>query len=480
MSKLTRRRFLQGSSALALAAVAGACGGSGSDVEGTSQGGGVGLRWWDHFSSFQKLHAEWAAKQSEAVGKEVAYTYYEASKAPEALQLANQSKQLPDVYSNVVGIPLAALVKDNWVHELKIPQDILNKLPKGVLAEGITSIDDKLYGVPLFSFRQYTAVTWFNVDHFAKAGLDPNNPPTSYDQFRDACNQLKAAGVVPMTLALGADGGRVRDQMDDMAQTGGFEGFQGLKFSTGEYAYHDDAYVNGIEFWKELYDSQMMLAGTNNLSVVNARTRYASGAVGFFIDGPWCPGGSNILQPAFLPKMGGGPILTAEAGTTVMTYRGLPDPTFFVAGTSQDPENATKIIESFNTDEYQKRMTEAMDQPPLNLEVVDTANVIEPYRKVINLFKEQVFQMPEAIVRKPEIAAVDAERKPITPHLGQVIQGYLGGNIPDLRAALKQLSDANEADRERAIKAAQSSGADVSIDDYVFSDWKPGADYAYN
>jgi raffinose/stachyose/melibiose transport system substrate-binding protein len=478
MSKLTRRRFLQGSSALALAAVAGACGSPGSD-EGTSQGGGAGLRWWDHFSSFQKLHAEWAAKQSQAIGKEVAYTYYEASKAPEALQLANQAKQLPDVYSNVVGIPLAALVKDKWVHELKIPQDTLNKLPEGVLAEGITSIDNKLYGMPLFSFRQYTAVTWFNVDHFTKAGLDPNNPPTNYDQFRDACNRLKAAGVVPMTLALGADGGRVRDEMDDMAQTGGFDGYQGLKFSTGEYAYHDDAYVNGIEFWKELYDSQMMLPGTNNLSVVNARTRYASGAVAFFIDGPWCPGGSNILQPAFLPKMGGGPILTAEAGTTVMTYRGLPDPTFFVAGTSQDPENATKIIESFNTDEYQKRMTEAMDQPPINLNVVDTANVIEPYKKIINLFKEQVFQMPEAIVRKPEIAAVDAERKPITPHLGQVIQGYLGGNIPDLRVALKKLSDDNEADRERAIKAAQSSGADVSTDDYAFGDWKPGADYAY-
>ena len=58
-----------------------------------------------------------------------------------------------------------------------------------------------------------------------------------------------------MTLALGADGGRVRDEMDDMAQTGGFDGYQGLNFTTGEYPYHDDAYVNGIEFWKELYDS---------------------------------------------------------------------------------------------------------------------------------------------------------------------------------------------------------------------------------
>jgi hypothetical protein len=110
---------------------------------------------------------------------------------------------------------------------------------------------------------------------------------------------------------------------------------------------------------------------------------------------------------------------------------------------------------------------------------VDSADVIEPYKKIINLFKEQVFQGPQAIVRNPDIAAVDAQRKPITPHLGQVIQGYLGGNITDLKAALKKLSDDNEADREQAMTAAKSSGATVSADDYVFSDWKPGADYTY-
>ena len=98
------------------------------------------------------------------------YTYYEASKAPEALQLANQAKALPDVYSNVVGIPLAALVKDNWVHELDdLRKTSWTSCRRALVTEGITSIDGKLYGLPLFSFRQYTAVTWFNTDHFAKA-----------------------------------------------------------------------------------------------------------------------------------------------------------------------------------------------------------------------------------------------------------------------------------------------------------------------
>ena len=107
------------------------------------------------------------------------------------------------MYSNVVGVPLAALVKDNWVHPLEISSEAKSRVPEDVLAEGITTLDGKLYGFPLFSLRQYTAVTWFNVDHFAKAGLDPNKPPVTYDEFRTACQALKPAGIVPMTLALG-------------------------------------------------------------------------------------------------------------------------------------------------------------------------------------------------------------------------------------------------------------------------------------
>ncbi len=135
-----------------------------------------GLQWWDHFSSFQKFHADWAAKQSEALGTKVTYTYYEASKAPEALQLANQAKALPDIYSNVVGIPLAALVKDNWVHEFNISERHPGQAAQGPHHRGLTNIDGKLYGLPLFSFRQYTAVTWFNTDHFAEGRTGPERP----------------------------------------------------------------------------------------------------------------------------------------------------------------------------------------------------------------------------------------------------------------------------------------------------------------
>ncbi|WP_230208428.1 ABC transporter substrate-binding protein [Microlunatus sp. Gsoil 973] len=287
-TRLTRRGLL-GASALAAVGVATGC--SSSDNKSNSGGaaGSVGsLQWWDHFSSFQDLNDNWAKTESKALKTNVTHTYYDASKAPQAFQLAHQANKMPDVFSNVVGLPLPALVSGNWVHEMKLPEDVKSKLPPNTLTEGITGLNGKLYGFPLFSFRQLSTLVWMNKDHFTKAGLDPNNPPTDYAGFKTALTKLKAAGIQPLTMAIGADGGRIRDQVDDMAQTAGFPGYQGMRFATGEYAYDDDAYVTVIEYFKELSDSKLLMPGSNNFSVVDARTRYASGVVGAFIDGIWC------------------------------------------------------------------------------------------------------------------------------------------------------------------------------------------------
>jgi ABC-type glycerol-3-phosphate transport system substrate-binding protein len=478
MSGLSRRALLGGTGALAATVVLGACG-SKSGSGGSSDASG--LRWWDHYSALQKFHKDWAAKEAAALGVGIAYTYNDATKSAQALQLANQSQQLPDIYSNTLGIPLSALVKDKWVGEITLSSEAIARLPKGSFTEGVTNLNNKIYGLPLFSFRQYSTATWFNTEIITKAGLDPANPPSSYDEYREACARIKALGgsFAAMTLALG-DPGRMRDQMDDMAQAGGFAGYQGLKFTTGEYAYDDDAYVNGIEFWKEMNDARYIVQGSASFTVANARTRWGAGAAGFFPDGPWCAGGVKNIVPAFLPKMDVGPLLKAQSGGEVTVYRGAPASQFFIAGNSKDPVNASKLLESFTTPEYQKGLAAGMDQPPLDLSVVDTADVIEPYRKVVGFFKKTVYSAPQALSRNPKIAVAQSLSKPVSTHLGNIVQGYLGGDVSDLKAALRKLNSDFEMDREQSLKGAKSQGADVSVADYAFPDWKPGTDYTYS
>jgi ABC-type glycerol-3-phosphate transport system substrate-binding protein len=472
MSGISRRAFLGAGGALAATTLLAACGG------GSGGSGGGGLRWWDHYSALQNFHKDWAESQSQALGVNVEYTYNDVTRAIEALQLANQSKQLPDVYTNILNIPLAALVREGWVHELALSNEVKARLPEGALTEGVTNIDGKVYGLPLFAFRQYAAATWFNRDIIARAGLDPANPPTSYDAYRDACRRIAATGEAPMMLALGGKA-RMREQINDMACAAGFPGFEGRVFATGEFAYHHDTYVTAIEFWKELQDTGLIIPGAINFTVANARTRWAAGAAGFFPDGPWCAGGVKAVNPDFVPTMEVGPILTPEPGVQPVVYRGVPESQIFVAGNTTDPEHAIALVSSFTTPEYQAGLAAGMDQPPMNLDIVETADVTEPYRRVVGFFREQVKRMPQPVVRNPQVAAVEALEKPISPDLGDIVQGYLGGNIPDLRAALRQLSEANTADRERALKQATGEGAQVSLDDWAFPDWQQATDYVY-
>ncbi|TCC44021.1 carbohydrate ABC transporter substrate-binding protein [Kribbella capetownensis] len=477
MTGMTRRSLL-GASVLAVAGAAVGCSSSTDESGSTSGGGATGtLAWWDHFSSFKRLNDDWAKNQSSALKANVAHTYYDASKAPQAFQLAHQANKMPDIYSNVVGLPLSALVSGKWVHEITLPADVKSKLPKDAFTEGITQLDGKLYGFPMFSLRQSSTLVWVNKDHWGKAGLDPNNVPKDYPGFKDALGKLKGAGLQPLTLAIGADGGRIRDQIDDMAQTAGFPGYQGLQFTTGEYAYHHDAYVTVIEFLKELNDAKLIMPGSNNFGVVDARTRFASGAVGTFIDGIWCAGGSKALAPPIVDKLASGWVLAPTADVQPFCYRGRPSSGYFVSADSKNPDAAGKLLASFMSDEYQNGMIEAMDQPPLNLDLVASSKAIDAYKKGVDFCKANVFLMPQAIVKNPAQAKVDAYRKPVTPHVGNIVQGYLGGSISDLKAELKKLSDATTADRAQALQKAKAAGAKVSEDDYVFTDWKPGQDY---
>ena len=87
-------------------------------------------------------------------------------------------------------------------------------VPAGVCAEadGYTDYDDFLPIVTDYysidgvlqpgSFNLGTALLYYNRDHFEAAGLDPDDPPATLAEVRDAARAIKDAGVVDQPLAL--------------------------------------------------------------------------------------------------------------------------------------------------------------------------------------------------------------------------------------------------------------------------------------
>jgi multiple sugar transport system substrate-binding protein len=84
---------------------------------------------------------------------------------------------------------------------------------------------------------------------------------------------------------------------------------------------------------------------------------------------------------------------------------------------------------------------------------------------------------PMVTVRNPDVAQVALERRPLTPDFGELMQGMLAGQVSDPKAAMEDLASRSNAELERAIKAAQDKGANVSRDDFVFADWDPNEEY---
>ena len=477
MHHLTRRHTLAGLGAAGLATLAAACGGpSAPPSTGGGAGGAAGaLRWWDHFGGLQELHDRWAKEEGEKIGATIEHTYNEPGAATEALQLANQAKQLPDVYTALVGLPLPALVEAGWVHEITVSDEARARLPEGALVEGLTQLDGALYGLPAFSEKQYVGLAWYSTEIADAVGFEP---PRSYDDLLGALQAIADHGeFAPMTMALGA-AGRMREQIDDMAQAGGFPGYQGQRYDTGEYEYQHDAYMTAIELYKEIAEKGFLLPGSNGFQIPDARGRWAAGGIGFHMDGPYSPGGVRSLNPDMLPTMALAGMPTPE-GQDVVAARGARGADWVIAGSTQRAEQAAQLIESFTQEDYQRELAAGMDQPPILLDVVGDAEVIAPYAQMVEDFSKQVFRAPQAIVRTVEVAAVEARRTPVTPELGDIIQGYLGGEIDDLKQALVDLSAAHSTALDAAIEAAAGEGAAVDRSDWEFPDWKLGTDYTY-
>lgn len=486
--QVDRRVFMSMSGSLLAAGVLGACdtapdqGAAGG--KSSASGGGKGISFWSHSPNLEPLNKRTiTAFQKAPGGVPVEYSYHETAKMGQALQLAKQSKQLPDVTTNVgLNLPAPALVREGWFQPMLLTDEAKAYLDEHVtLVEGIHTFDGKIHTFPTFSTKQYFTINWFNTEMVEKAGLDPQSPPETYDEFRAACHALQKSnkGVSAWVANLGQKG-RLNEQLNFLAQAAGFEGENGFEFRTGEAAFDSDPYLTAIEFLLSLQKDKLLMPGSINLIDNQARSRWAAGAAGYFFDGPWCPGVVKSNLAAFSDKVGSGPMVRPDKGTPVSVYRGPQAGAIWVTADSTNPQAAGRFVSMLASNEYAEGIAEGMGQPPADLTAVDHVEVHPAYQQAMEWFATDCFVAPAAVAKNTEVAAVLAEEKDIAPGLPEIVQGAFSGDVKDVRKALKEYSDKRSAERERALKVVTSKGAKVSMDDFAFPDWKPRTDYTYD
>ena len=190
-----------------------------------------------------------------------------------AFRTAAKAKQGPDVQFFWGG---TQALEDVWMGNVApldeyIPASVLDKIPVDSRRE--TYWNGKQWGLPFYEINTAFA---YNKKMFAKAGLDPEKPPTTWDEFVSALTALKKSGVIPFGAGfkdaylggwlISYFGAQQFDGVDDA-----------LAPFRGDVQYTGDKYTGWLDRVKELIDKGLFNDDVLSLDLYQGQQLFQSG-----------------------------------------------------------------------------------------------------------------------------------------------------------------------------------------------------------
>lgn len=475
-SNLSRRDFLRISGMSTLGAAVASSGLSAFAQDQTV------LQLWHHFSPLATLIEEvWNGYLTENHPEiSVEYSVFSPPDLGPAVQLAYPSGQAPDMHT-LTGFDSgrAVLMSEGWFTPLEgnVPDGWIDSLPPEAFIEGNTTYQGTLYTFPFFSFRQHNTANWFNKQLMEDAGYDPEVGPETWDEFRDAARKIteNSGGTAYGWIQGHNHISRNSSNLIELAQIAGAPGE--IDWHTGEYIHASEPFLNAMEFMLSMVQDGSLFPGSSTLDTRNARARWVTGVGGQFWDGPWNPGVIADNFPEFMEMTGVTQAPVLESGQSPVIRRGPAFGEFFISSQAENPEVCGALLSLFTGAEFQKVLAERMDQPPINLEATAQADVHPIWAKGVDLMAAVTLLEPVPAVRNSGVSEVLARMPEVRPNLGEIVQGVITEDISDYASVLQNYQDQLSAARDRAIEEAQAEGVEVSLDDWVFPNWDPNADY---
>lgn len=432
------------------------------------------LKWWDQFATLMETHQQIYDAYEEETGIHVAYENFDAASFKEAFDLALTSHQAPDILSYAWGQNDAvAKYQEGNFSALTIKKEDLPEYVQDTLVEGYTMFDGEVYSFPTFNIN-HQALLWYN-----KELVD--TVPASLSDFRQQLKELTNEGANQYGIALPlTDTTRMANIIKyTTALSGGTVDFD---YTTGQYVYNSDLLKQVFQFFVDIWDDGSVHPASTTLKTRTVRERWVNDETAYAIDGTWYPGSINsAFGEESLDKLGvsGMPIVNPSV-TNGLVGAQPQTGTFYVTSDTKDAKAATELLVKLLDDDYAVKLAAAMDQPPLNTAAIEKADVADVYVEGCNIMASQMGYYPEPQVRNPEVANVYAELVEITPNIGDIYVGYVSGEITDWESALDEYNQAMNDELDRAIKACQDQGIDVSREDWIFSNFVVGESYTSN
>lgn len=405
------------------------------------------------------------------------------SQIDELVPLSVRNGTLHDLVQLGPGSALhAQAIQEGWVMPLDdvLPNfdEWLAQYPENVLFEGIHVFDGKTYSFPATADNRYEICLLYSKQLMNDAGYDPEESPLSWDDYRDAAKKITQAGN-GSTYGVVLEGGQPA-RLDFWIS--GFAHMQGAFGSdprTGEIDYTTDGWLNAFELLQSLLADGSVFPGSTSLTAPQAWPRVASGSAGMVTAGPWVITLWENDNPDFEFGVGAHPSIGPDA--LPLGYApGKGSDSMFVYAQTKVPEYAGDLMAYHGSPAGAEQWGRIVGpgSPPVYPEVqAKLRDIVTPAGAQSLALAEQLVMLPSAVVRNPDVARANQEMPPLTPSLGEIVAGVIDGSITDVPAALQDLTDRANTQRDEGVAAAVAAGAEVSREDWVFPNFVPGENY---
>jgi raffinose/stachyose/melibiose transport system substrate-binding protein len=248
----------------------------------------VTIEWW-HISTEEPQAAYWQALADEYTAMHpnvtINITVLENEAFKSRLVTVMQSGEPPDLFQSWGGGVLWTFADAGLVRN--IAPELEGEWKDSFSAQAALELygqNGEYYGVP---WTWGAVGMFYNKALFAQAGLDPDNPPATWDEFLAAVQALKDAGITPIALGEGDRWPGHFWWVYLAIRLGGQDAF--LKAYTREGSFSDEPFVQAGEYLKQLVDMEPFQEGFLGVGYGDEAALMGNAQAAMELMGQWAP-----------------------------------------------------------------------------------------------------------------------------------------------------------------------------------------------
>ena len=251
---------------------------------------------WHWMTDKHPTFLELADRYEKETGVNVKFELYAPSDAyTQKVRAASQANRLPEIYGILAEKhDLASFIKAGYVMNLTEALEANNRawldqlFDKAITHTGFTAdneygVDPGFYGIPI---DLMTIQMVYNKDLFSQAGLDPELPPVTFDEFIAAGKALKAAGIQPFVC------GFAELWLIDCITSNFAFNIMGeekvISTFRGEVSYENEDWLRVLGLYQTMAENELFMPGITNFTNKEAEQMFANGRAAMAFNGSWC------------------------------------------------------------------------------------------------------------------------------------------------------------------------------------------------